>query len=150
MTSTDLNESKTDAPLPTVSPTKSVSVTSSGLNVEDYSSASTHTVTDSNKSTQNQDINIDVSGVTASGSTTKKQIGETRFVPLDNSITKSCFTLTIGGNSNGDKCNFPFLYEGAMKFDCIRIDSLIPWCATTSNYDRDRKWGICAGLSRWD
>ena len=60
--------------------------------------------------------------------------------------TTPCATFTTGGNSNRAMCVFPFLYQGKSYFECITEnngDTL--WCATSSNYDRDFRWGNCAG-----
>ncbi|NXP31998.1 MMP9 protein, partial [Leiothrix lutea] len=52
---------------------------------------------------------------------------------------------TRHGNANGAECHFPFIFEGRSYSQCTtegRKDGL-PWCATTSNYDRDKKYGFC-------
>ena len=72
----------------------------------------------------------------------------TQFSPKNNAgVTKTCNTQTIGGNSNGAICVFPFIYEGVFNFECIKLNNLVPWCGTTKDYDTDKKWGNCAGLS---
>ncbi|XP_051887013.1 matrix metalloproteinase-9 [Pristis pectinata] len=51
----------------------------------------------------------------------------------------------VGGNSDGDTCTFPFKFYGKMYSECTtagRSDGK-PWCATTSNFDEDKKWGFC-------
>ncbi|XP_062381919.1 uncharacterized protein LOC134069825 [Sardina pilchardus] len=50
---------------------------------------------------------------------------------------------TVNGNANGAVCVFPFKYKGISYSECTSIDSRMPWCATTDNYARDRKWGVC-------
>uniref|UniRef100_A0A4W5PSI1 Matrix metalloproteinase-9 n=1 Tax=Hucho hucho TaxID=62062 RepID=A0A4W5PSI1_9TELE len=54
-------------------------------------------------------------------------------------------TAVIGGNSEGEPCHFPFVFLGK-KFDSCtsegRGDGRL-WCATTSNFDTDTKWGFC-------
>ncbi|XP_061668410.1 protein sel-1 homolog 1 [Syngnathoides biaculeatus] len=50
-----------------------------------------------------------------------------------------------GGTADGEPCVFPFLFQGDEYSDCTtngRGDGRL-WCATTYNYDRDKKWGFC-------
>jgi len=50
---------------------------------------------------------------------------------------------TYFGNSNGARCVFPFTYNGRQYSNCITDGKKSDWCATTSNYDRDGKYGFC-------
>ncbi|XP_046886441.1 lymphocyte antigen 75 [Hypomesus transpacificus] len=51
---------------------------------------------------------------------------------------------TSEGNSAGAPCVFPFLYAGGWTHGCLSDqDHDQPWCSTSSNYDLDRKWGVC-------
>jgi len=50
---------------------------------------------------------------------------------------------TLGGNSRGNCCIFPFIYKGIVHRQCTFADATDSWCSTTSNYDKDRKWGLC-------
>ncbi|XP_042539466.1 secretory phospholipase A2 receptor isoform X2 [Dipodomys spectabilis] len=52
---------------------------------------------------------------------------------------------TIQGNAYGLPCVFPFQYKEQWHHECTREgwkDDLL-WCATTSRYERDEKWGFC-------
>ncbi|XP_068757253.1 uncharacterized protein [Montipora capricornis] len=55
----------------------------------------------------------------------------------------SCGVWTKGGNGNGGCCTFPFNYHGVNYFTCTYQDHDNPWCALTSDFDRDRIWGDC-------
>ncbi|XP_039349521.1 lymphocyte antigen 75 [Mauremys reevesii] len=52
---------------------------------------------------------------------------------------------TRDGNSYGRPCEFPFLVNKTWYHDCIRDETHTDgdWCATTSSYNQDAKWGIC-------
>uniref|UniRef100_A0A4W5RA58 SEL1L adaptor subunit of SYVN1 ubiquitin ligase n=1 Tax=Hucho hucho TaxID=62062 RepID=A0A4W5RA58_9TELE len=50
-----------------------------------------------------------------------------------------------GGTANMEPCLFPFLFLGKEYSDCTtdgRGDERL-WCATTYDYDRDKRWGFC-------
>ena len=53
-------------------------------------------------------------------------------------------TITTAGNANGAACAFPFTYIGVSYSKCINTNNNgVLWCATTTNYDTDKKWGHC-------
>lgn len=57
---------------------------------------------------------------------------------------------TIKGNAHGTPCMFPFQYNRQWHHECTREgreDNLL-WCATTSRYERDEKWGFCPDPSK--
>lgn len=54
-------------------------------------------------------------------------------------VTEGCSHKTARGKC----CVFPFIYEGQMKYSCIKDNHNRPWCATTDNYDRDKLWDNC-------
>uniref|UniRef100_A0A8C7KFU0 SEL1L adaptor subunit of SYVN1 ubiquitin ligase n=1 Tax=Oncorhynchus kisutch TaxID=8019 RepID=A0A8C7KFU0_ONCKI len=56
-----------------------------------------------------------------------------------------------GGTANREPCLFPFLFLGKEYSDCTtdgRGDERL-WCATTYDYDRDKRWGFCESKSAW-
>lgn len=58
---------------------------------------------------------------------------------------------TIQGNSYGQPCYLPFMYEGQWFHSCTSIgreDGHL-WCGTTFNYDRDQRWGFCPVKSKF-
>lgn len=57
---------------------------------------------------------------------------------------------TLKGNAHGTPCMFPFQYNHQWHHECTREgreDKLL-WCATTSRYERDEKWGFCPDPSK--
>uniref|UniRef100_A0A3Q1HT91 Matrix metalloproteinase-9 n=1 Tax=Acanthochromis polyacanthus TaxID=80966 RepID=A0A3Q1HT91_9TELE len=52
---------------------------------------------------------------------------------------------TFGGNADGAECVFPFIFLGEEYDSCTtegRSDGY-RWCATTDNFDKDKKFGFC-------
>uniref|UniRef100_A0AAQ6ACB0 Fibronectin type-II domain-containing protein n=1 Tax=Amphiprion ocellaris TaxID=80972 RepID=A0AAQ6ACB0_AMPOC len=72
-----------------------------------------------------------------------------RFIGARNQssqVTESLkFPIVNGGTAHGEPCIFPFLFQGKQYLDCTtdgRGDGRL-WCATTYDYDQDKKWGFC-------
>lgn len=60
-------------------------------------------------------------------------------------LGKGSVVQTRYGNANGALCHFPFIFEGKPYTTCTtegRTDNL-PWCGTTADYDKDKKYGFC-------
>ncbi|XP_029361733.1 matrix metalloproteinase-9 [Echeneis naucrates] len=60
-------------------------------------------------------------------------------------LGKGPVVKTRYGNAEGALCHFPFTFEGKTYTTCTtegRSDNL-PWCATTADYNRDKKFGFC-------
>ncbi|XP_050973829.1 uncharacterized protein LOC127170097 [Labeo rohita] len=54
-------------------------------------------------------------------------------------------TYTIGGNSFGKPCHFPFKFGGKWYADCTvdgRADDHL-WCSTEEDFDTKEMWGFC-------
>ncbi|XP_073448055.1 matrix metalloproteinase-9-like [Aquarana catesbeiana] len=54
-------------------------------------------------------------------------------------------TYAVGGNANGQPCVFPFKYNSKGYWGCTGDGSSNGrlWCATTADYNKDKKWGYC-------
>ncbi|XP_060111208.1 epididymal sperm-binding protein 1-like [Heteronotia binoei] len=68
----------------------------------------------------------------------------TRNCKRNNNEWKWCATQEYGGNSGGQPCVFPFFYRKKVYYTCATKKFDKPWCATTGNYDKDKKWSYCA------
>lgn len=55
---------------------------------------------------------------------------------------RSCGLCTHGGNGRGATCTFPFFYRNRLVYDCLSFNNKT-WCATTTNYNKDNRWGYC-------
>lgn len=67
------------------------------------------------------------------------------FVSRQTHVLLPPVVKTLYGNAEGALCHFPFFFEGKSYSTCTtegRTDNL-PWCATTANYARDKKYGFC-------
>ena len=53
--------------------------------------------------------------------------------------------VCVAVTQEGEVCVFPFLFQKSPYSQCTtegRTDGKL-WCSTTSDYDKDRKWGFC-------
>ncbi|XP_019409583.1 PREDICTED: secretory phospholipase A2 receptor isoform X2 [Crocodylus porosus] len=71
-----------------------------------------------------------------------------QYMSNDEDICERPFeeTYTLMGNSLGLPCIFPFQYNKKWYYECTRDGREFHWCATTSRYERDEKWGFCANF----
>eukprot|EP00794_Sanderia_malayensis_P005465 gene5465-6148_t len=107
---------------------------------------------------------IDVSDVTGGEYTIRVNVNPRRSVPesdyannaaickiqfnstsvtASNCSIENCIKRVHGGNSNGDCCVFPFIYKKKTYHSCTKDGLKTYWCSTTSNYDKDKRWGQC-------
>uniref|UniRef100_A0A8C2T126 Macrophage mannose receptor 1-like n=1 Tax=Coturnix japonica TaxID=93934 RepID=A0A8C2T126_COTJA len=58
---------------------------------------------------------------------------------------------TLGGNTFGAPCVFPFKFNGKWFAECVRRTEYASplWCATTSDFDKDRRFGYCPSKDFW-
>uniref|UniRef100_A0A669F1E9 Matrix metalloproteinase-9 n=1 Tax=Oreochromis niloticus TaxID=8128 RepID=A0A669F1E9_ORENI len=67
-------------------------------------------------------------------------------------LGKGAVVKTRFGNANGATCHFPFSFGGKSYSTCTtegRTDNL-PWCSTTADYDKDKKYGFCPSERKLD
>ncbi len=69
---------------------------------------------------------------------------ETEPSSVSTSPAIPCDTYTTGGNANGAKCVFPFLYKSQKYYSCTTQDRNKAWCSTTIIYVGT--YGYCQGL----
>ena len=55
---------------------------------------------------------------------------------------RSCGLCTHDGNGRGAACKFPFFYKNRFVYGCVYFNNKT-WCATTTNYNKDKRWGYC-------
>ncbi|KAG6923196.1 epididymal sperm binding protein 1, partial [Chelydra serpentina] len=60
-------------------------------------------------------------------------------------LRRFCLSEAYGGNSNGQRCTFPFIYKKQLFHSCTNAGDKMGhfWCATTYNYDQDKLWSYC-------
>ena len=65
-------------------------------------------------------------------------------------LSHACFVLDCPSTvtEKGYCCVFPFKYKGKTYDSCTFVDGSKPWCALTSDYDTDKKWGYCPKKSK--
>lgn len=57
-------------------------------------------------------------------------------------------TYTLLGNSFGFPCVFPFKYNNKWYYECTKDGKESEWCATTTHYEEDEKWGFCPNAGK--
>ncbi|MEQ2265277.1 hypothetical protein XENORESO_004745, partial [Xenotaenia resolanae] len=78
-----------------------------------------------------------------------KTVGPNNHLTITGTSSGACTRThrelyTIGGNSFGKVCMFPFMYKDRWYGDCTTFDSKEKrnWCATETKYEHER-WGYC-------
>ncbi|XP_054685920.1 secretory phospholipase A2 receptor [Grus americana] len=68
-----------------------------------------------------------------------------QYMSYDEDLCEHPFqeTYTLLGNSFGFPCIFPFKYNNKWYYECTRDGKEFDWCATTTHYEQDEKWGFC-------
>ncbi|XP_074793248.1 matrix metalloproteinase-9-like [Natator depressus] len=63
-------------------------------------------------------------------------------------LWRFCLSKAYGGNSNGQRCTFPFVYKNQLFHSCTNAGDKMGnfWCATTHNYDQDKLWSYCPDI----
>ncbi|KAM3850436.1 macrophage mannose receptor 1-like [Diretmus argenteus] len=81
-----------------------------------------------------------------------KELGPNNHITISGTSSGACSRtyrehFTIGGNSFGKPCMFPFMYKDRWYADCTTADSSTNrlWCATETKYDE--LWGFCPTTS---
>ena len=64
------------------------------------------------------------------------------FPYMGKKCPRSCGLCTHGANGRGRPCKFPFFYKNRLVYECLQFNKKT-WCATTTNYNRDKRWGYC-------
>ncbi|XP_076873911.1 cation-independent mannose-6-phosphate receptor isoform X2 [Brachyhypopomus gauderio] len=82
--------------------------------------------------------------------------GITKAMSLSYKREEQAIIMQFGGGDScpsvteeGDVCVFPFSYMGQSYSECTtegKQDGK-KWCATTANYDKDKKWGACSNVT---
>ncbi|XP_054031206.1 secretory phospholipase A2 receptor [Dryobates pubescens] len=68
-----------------------------------------------------------------------------QYMSYDEDLCEHPFqeTYTLLGNSFGFPCVFPFKYNNKWYYECTKDGKEFNWCATTTHYEQDEKWGFC-------
>jgi len=69
--------------------------------------------------------------------------GATPVVQIDETVDDGVVRTVMG-----DACHFPFQYRSQMYTECIKSSPIASWCATTPNYDSDKRWGVCEKVKK--
>ncbi|KAM3850435.1 macrophage mannose receptor 1-like [Diretmus argenteus] len=82
-----------------------------------------------------------------------KELGPNNHITISGTSSGACSRtyrehFTIGGNSFGKPCMFPFMYKDRWYADCTTFaaSSKRLWCATETKYDHEL-WGFCPTTS---
>jgi hypothetical protein len=60
---------------------------------------------------------------------------------------ENCVKAVDAKTKKSSCCVLPFIYKGVQYETCTDENHNQPWCSLTENFDLEKKWGDCVGMS---